>query len=158
MKSANSEMKNVKVTMDKSTEHYIKIRAVKMKAKNRGTNVFDRGIEIIDSTPQNIENYAVCGYKNAGKHVELGRKIDWFKEYYPKGLRIKALMSEAGGYQGMLEYIPGKYAHSPVEAEEYMFIHFLFVGFRNEFKGNGYATLLIKPDTDRRYPYPTTWT
>lgn len=119
------------------------IGAAKMKLKNSGTNIGDREIEIIDLTPQNIENYGVCGYKYAGKHVELKRKIDWFKEYYPKGLRIKALLTETGEYQGMLEYIPGKYAHRPVEAEGYMFIHCLFVGFRNEFKGKGYATLLI---------------
>jgi hypothetical protein len=62
--------------MDESTEHYIKIRALKMKSENSGTNIIDRGIEIIDLTKQNIEIHGVCGYKNAGKHVELGRKID----------------------------------------------------------------------------------
>jgi hypothetical protein len=112
--------------------------------KSKADSKQNRDIEIIDLTPQNIENYGVCGYRDAGKHIELKRKICWFKEHYPKGLRIKALMSEAGGYQGMLEYIPGKYAHRPVEAEGYMFIHCLFVGFRNEFKGKGYATLMIK--------------
>jgi len=35
----------------------------------------------------------------------------------------------------MLEYIPGKYAHRPVDAERCMFIHCIFVGFKNEFKG-----------------------
>jgi hypothetical protein len=125
-----------------------------MKSENSGTNIIDRGIEIIDLTQQNIEIHGVCGYKDVGKHVELKRKIDWFKEYYPKGLRIKALLSETGGYQGMLEYIPGKYAHRPVEAEGYMFIHCLFGGFRNEFKGKGYGTLLIKTDTDRIFDNP----
>jgi hypothetical protein len=67
-------------------------------------------IEIIDLTPENIADY-VCGYKDVEKHLELRRKIDWFKEYYPKGLRIKAILSKKGGYQGILEYIPGKYAH-----------------------------------------------
>jgi hypothetical protein len=44
-------------------------------------------IEILDLTPENIAEYGVCRYKDAKKHVELRRKIDWFKEYYPKGLR-----------------------------------------------------------------------
>lgn len=101
-------------------------------------------IEIIDLTPENISDYGVCGYKDVKKHLELRRKIDWFKEYYPKGLRIKAILSKKGGYQGMLEYIPGKYAHRPVDAEEYMFIHCIFVGFKNEFKGKGYASSLIE--------------
>lgn len=101
-------------------------------------------IEIIDLNPENIADYGVCGYKDLKKHLELRRKIDWFKEYYPKGLRIKVLISREGGYQGMLEYIPGKYAHRPVDAEGYMFIHCIFVGFKNEFKGKGYASSLIE--------------
>jgi hypothetical protein len=100
-------------------------------------------IQIFDLTPDNIAEYGVCGYKDVKKHLELRRKIDWFKEYYPKGLKIKIILSKKGGYQGMLEYIPGKYAHRPVDAEGYMFIQCIFVGFRKEFKGKGYASLLI---------------
>jgi len=100
-------------------------------------------IQIIDLTPENIADYGVCGYKDVEKHLELRKKIEWFKEYYPKGLRIKAILSKKGGYQGMLEYIPGKYAHRPVDAELYMFIHCIFVGFKNEFKNKGHASLLI---------------
>jgi N-acetylglutamate synthase-like GNAT family acetyltransferase len=100
-------------------------------------------IQIFDLTPENIADYGICGFKDTKKHLELRRKIDWIKEYYPKGLRIKALLSKKGGYQGMLEYIPGKYAHRPVEAEGYMFIHCIFVGFKKEFKGKGYASSLI---------------
>ncbi|MBN2027229.1 MAG: GNAT family N-acetyltransferase [Actinobacteria bacterium] len=99
--------------------------------------------EIIDLTPENIADYGVCGYKDVDKHLELRKKIAWFTTYYPKGLRIKALISKEGGYQGMLEYIPGEYAHRPVNAEGYMFIHCLFVGFKKEYKGKGYASALI---------------
>jgi len=100
-------------------------------------------VEIIDLTPENIADYGVCGYKDVEKHLELRRKIEWVKEYYPIGLRIKAIISQKGGYQGMLEYIPGKYAHRPVDADGYMFIHCLFVGLKNEFKGKGYGSSLI---------------
>lgn len=101
-------------------------------------------IKIIDLNPENIFNFGVCGYKDVEKHIELQNKISWFSEYYKKGLRIKSLISKMGGYQGMLEYIPGEYAFRPVNAHGYMFIHCLFVGFKNEFKGKGYATLLLK--------------
>ncbi len=100
-------------------------------------------VEIIDLTPQNIADYGVCGYKDVKKHLELRRKINWFEKYYLKGLKIKIVLSKKGGYQGMLEYIPGKYAHRPVDAQGYMFIHCIFVGFKNEFKGKGYASCLI---------------
>jgi len=99
--------------------------------------------EIIDLTPDTIAEYGVCGYKDTRKHAELRRKIAWFGEYYKKGLRIKVLFSEKGGYQGMLEYIPGEYAHRPVDAAGYLFIHCVFVGFNNAFKGKGYATSMI---------------
>ncbi|MBN1387590.1 MAG: GNAT family N-acetyltransferase [Bacteroidales bacterium] len=101
------------------------------------------GIQIIDLTPENISAYGVCGYKDVKKQVELRHKIDWFSEYYNKGLRIKAVILEKGGYQGMIEYIPGRFAHRPVDAEDYMFIHCLFVGFRNEYKGRGLASALL---------------
>lgn len=99
--------------------------------------------KIIDLTPENIADFGVCGYKDVQKHVELRRKIQWFKEYYQKGLRIKALVSEKDGYQGMLEYMPGEYAHRPVKAGGYMFIQCIFVGFRKEYKGKGYASAMI---------------
>jgi N-acetylglutamate synthase-like GNAT family acetyltransferase len=100
-------------------------------------------IKIIDITPENIAEYGVCGYKDVKKHIELRKKIAWFKEYYPKGLRMKVVFSQKGGYQGMLEYIPGKYAHRPVEADGFMFIHCVFVGFKNEFKHMGLASKLL---------------
>ena len=100
-------------------------------------------VQIIDLTPDNIADYGVCGYKDARKHPGLKRKLEWFAKYYPKGLRIKAVISESSGCQGMLEYIPGEYAHRPVSAEGYLFIHCLFVGFKKEFKGKGYASMLL---------------
>lgn len=102
------------------------------------------GMEVVTLTPENIGEYGVCGYKNVQKHVELQRKIDWMKKYQPLGLTIKVLVVQGGGAQGMIEYIPGEYAHRPVNAEKYMFIHCLFVGFKKEYKGKGLATQLIR--------------
>lgn len=100
-------------------------------------------IEIIDITPDNISQYGVCGYKDLKKHEELRRKIAWFSEYYPKGLRMKVLFSQKDGYQGMIEYLPGKYAHRPIDADGYMVIQCIFTGFKKEYKGKGYGSLLI---------------
>lgn len=73
-------------------------------------------VSCIELTPANMADYGVCGYKDAQKHKELREKINWYERYYPKGLRIKALMV-SGSNQGMIEYIPGRYAHRPVLAE-----------------------------------------
>lgn len=101
-------------------------------------------MEIISLTPENILDYGFCGYKNAKKHKEMIRKADWYKEYFPKGLRINILMSQKNGSQGMIEYIPGEYVHRPVAADNYMFIHCLFVGYKKEYKENGYGSRLIE--------------
>lgn len=101
-------------------------------------------MEIICPGPENILEYGFCGYKDAAKHKEMIRKVEWYKEYYPKGLRIKILLSEKDGSQGMIEYIPGEYAHRPVSADNYIFIHCLFVGYRKEYKDHGYGSMLIE--------------
>jgi hypothetical protein len=101
-------------------------------------------MKIVPLTPDNILDYGFCGYKNSSKHKEMSRKADWYGQYYPKGLRICVLLSENDGSQGMIEYIPGEYAHRPVLADNFMVIHCLFVGYRKEYKGRGYGTLLIE--------------
>lgn len=112
-----------------------------LSVKMRMNNMKD--YRIIDITPDNIEDFGVCGYKDARKHPELQNKIDWFKKYYPLGLKVKSVIIDDGGNQGMIEYIPGKYAHRPVDAKGYMFINCIFVGFKKQYKGRGYATALI---------------
>ncbi len=102
------------------------------------------GIEIVTLTPENVGQYGLCGYKDAKKHAELQRKIQWMETFQPKGLTIKVITIEGGGTQGMIEYIPGEYAHRPVNAQKYLFIHCLFVGFRKEYKRRGLATLLLQ--------------
>jgi len=100
------------------------------------------GIEIIDTTADNISNYGVCGYKDI-KRAGYPEKIEWLKDRFPKGLKLKTLYSDKDGTQGMIEYIPGEYCWRPVEASGYMFIHCIFVGFKRAYKGKGYASLLL---------------
>ncbi|MDD1724185.1 MAG: GNAT family N-acetyltransferase [Methanospirillum sp.] len=101
-------------------------------------------IAIVDMTPENIADYGVCGYKDLQKHEELRRKIAWFSLNYSLGLRIKALISEKDGYQGMVEYMPGEIAHRPVDAGGYLFIQCIFTGLKKEYKGKGYGEMLIR--------------
>lgn len=64
-------------------------------------------MEIITLTPDIVPDYGFCGYKDAAKHVEMRRKGEWYKEYYPNGLRIKALLTPDDSTQGMIENIDG---------------------------------------------------
>jgi hypothetical protein len=99
-------------------------------------------VEIIDTNIHNIMEYGICGYKNM-KHEELRRKLEWLKNRFPEGLKIKTLYSATDGTQGMVEYIPGDYCWRPVEADGYMFIHCIFVGFKRAYKAKGYASRLL---------------
>ena len=100
-------------------------------------------VEIIDTNADNILIYGICGYKNI-KRAGYPEKIEWLKNRFPEGLKIKTLHSDKNGTQGMIEYIPGEYCWRPVEARGYMFIHCIFSGFKNAYKGKGYGTLLLK--------------
>lgn len=99
-------------------------------------------IKIIDTNSVNILDHGVCGYKNI-KTPGFPEKVEWVKERFKEGMKIKTLYSENGGTQGMIEYIPGEYCWRPVEASGYMFIHCIFVGFKKAYKGKGYATRLL---------------
>jgi len=100
------------------------------------------GIEIIDTNAENIREYGICGYKDI-KKAGYPEKIDWLKDRFPEGMKIKTLYSDKDGTQGMIEYIPGEYCWRPVEASGYMFIHCIFVGFKGAYKGKGYGSLVL---------------
>ena len=99
-------------------------------------------IKIIDTNADNILEYGVCGYKSI-KRAGYPEKIEWLKDRFPEGMKIKTLYSDKDGTQGMIEYIPGEYCWRPVEARGYMFIHCIFVGFKRAYKGKGYGSLLV---------------
>ena len=100
------------------------------------------GVEIIDTSGDNILEYGVCGYKNI-ETAGYPEKIEWLKKRFQEGLKIKTLYSHEDGTQGMIEYLPGEYCWRPVEARGYMFIHCVFSGFKRAYKGKGYGSLLL---------------
>jgi GNAT superfamily N-acetyltransferase len=99
-------------------------------------------VEIIDTNPDNILNYGICGYKNINR-AGYPEKIEWLKERFSEGMKIKTLYSKKDGTQGMIEYLPGEYCWRPVDAKGYMFIHCVFVGFKRAYKGKGYGSLIL---------------
>jgi len=99
-------------------------------------------VEIIDTNVHNIFDFGICGYKNIKREGYL-EKIEWLKERFSEGMKIKTLYSQKDGTQGMIEYIPGEYCWRPVEAQGYMFIHCIFLGFKKIYKEKGYGSLLL---------------
>ena len=99
-------------------------------------------IKIINTDSNNILELGVCGYKNIETPGFL-EKVDWLKNRFSEGLKIKTLYSEKDKTQGMIEYIPGEYCWRPVEADGYMFIHCIFSGFKKAYKNKGYGSMLL---------------
>jgi hypothetical protein len=102
-----------------------------------------KSIKIIDTNAENLLDFGVCSYKSLDKEG-YPEKVEWLNKRFKEGLKLKTLYSEKDGPQGMIEYIPGKYCWRPVEADGYMFIHCLFVGYKKQYKGKGYGSLLIE--------------
>ena len=100
-------------------------------------------LKIIDTTIENVREHGVCGYKNE-KRAGFLEKVGWLEQRIPEGLKMKSLVSSEAGTQGMIEYLPGEYCWRPVDAAGYMFVHCLFVGFKKQYKGRGYASKLIE--------------
>ena len=100
------------------------------------------GLEIIDTTIENVHQFGVCGYKNL-KKPGFPEKFGWMEQQFREGLKIKTLISEKHGTQGMIEYIPGEFCWRPVNAKGYMFIHCIFLGFKKEYKSQGDGSRLL---------------
>ncbi len=98
--------------------------------------------QIINTTPESVKNYGLCGYKDVNK-PGYAEKLDWYGKNKNHGLVIKVLYSNAAGTQGMMEYIDGEYCWRPVAAAGYLFVHCLFVGFKKEYKHAGLASRML---------------
>jgi GNAT superfamily N-acetyltransferase len=99
-------------------------------------------IDIIDVHKENVINYSICGYKNI-KKPGYAQKIDWIKNSFQEGLKLKILYSQKDKEQGMIEYIDGSAAYRPIEAKGFIAIHCIFVGFKKEYKNRGYGSSLL---------------
>lgn len=99
-------------------------------------------LKIIDSTPENIHNFGMCGYKNT-KNKGFQLKLEWIKARFAEGMKYKLLISEDGAAIGGIEYLPGEYAWRPVFARGFMFIHCIFI-MKKDAKGKGYGQKMVE--------------
>ncbi len=98
-------------------------------------------MKVIDVNPDTVLKsgfFCKRGQKNCEGYQ---KKLKWLAARFEEGMRVKMLNPAEGG-RGFIEYIPGKYAWRPVQAEGYMFIHCLWIA--GESKGKGYASQLLE--------------
>jgi len=76
--------------------------------------------------PDNLSDRGI-GCLGNPKHEGYGPKVDWLEGRFLEGLRILLFRDEQGKPLAFLEYVPGKYAWRPVDAEGWLFVHCLWV-------------------------------
>lgn len=99
--------------------------------------------EIIEVGEKNLAEYpqVICFINPKHEHYAL--KIDWLKKRFQEGLKIILLRTENDGkIAGFIEYIPGAYAWRAVNAENYLFIHCLWIN-PNKNKNKGLGSALV---------------
>jgi L-amino acid N-acyltransferase YncA len=99
-------------------------------------------VRIIEMTPKDAGKVPLCGHKNPSKKC-YQHKFQWIKKRMSEGLKVKMLSTSDDGFVGYIEYVPGERAWRAVNAENYMFIHCIYIQWKR-CKGRGYGTLLVK--------------
>jgi len=100
--------------------------------------------EIIDVSPDNLSDHpqVIC-FINP-KHELYHKKVDWLKEQFKNGLKIKLLyLKNENKPIGFIEYIPGEFCWRSVDAKGYMFIHCLWTNGK-KFQHQGLGQLLLE--------------
>jgi hypothetical protein len=107
--------------------------------------------EIVEVTAGNLAQHpqAIC-FINP-KHALYHKKVDWLKDQFRNGLKIKLLYLEGEKRPvGFIEYVPGEYCWRAVNAGGYVFIHCLWTnGKKNQHQGLG-SLLIQEAEKDAR--------
>jgi ribosomal protein S18 acetylase RimI-like enzyme len=101
-------------------------------------------VELIDLTPENLEQYRGPTCFLDPKHEGARARLGWIRDRFSEGLKIKLLVSRTDGKTAaFIEYIPGENAWRAVDAEGYLFIHCIWV-YPKKNKELGYGSRLVQ--------------
>ena len=95
---------------------------------------------IKDVTPDNAAEVGYFCIKDT-KAPGFKSKLNWHKQRYKEGLRIKFLYADDKQI-GFIEYVPSEFAWRPIEADNYLFIQCIFI-YPNKYRSLGAASVLI---------------
>ena len=99
-------------------------------------------MRIIEVTPENALKETFFCIKDT-KRQGFADKLTWFKKRHKEGLRIKILKNDKNKMIGFVEYVPAKKAWRPIDADNYMFIHCIYIYSKKE-RSKGYASMLLE--------------
>jgi len=98
-------------------------------------------VKIVNLNQNNISEYGVGCITNP-KHLGYRSKLEWLKQRFSEGLKIKLLL-DGEKQAGFVEYVPGEFASRPVDAKGYMVIHCMWM-YPKKYKEKGYGSHLLK--------------
>ena len=98
-------------------------------------------MKLVEVTPKNALEESFFCIKDK-KRQGFKDKHNWFEKRHKEGMRIKILKSDDDKMIGFIEYVPGKYAWRPIDADNYMFIHCIYIYSKKE-RSQGYGAMLI---------------
>jgi GNAT superfamily N-acetyltransferase len=110
-------------------------------------NVDEQSYKIVDINEENIDKQGLFCLQSKKNTEGYKKKVEWAKERFKEGLRIKLLLINEGpkrGFRsrGFIEYIPGEYAWRGIDAKGYIVVHCIWVVGKN--KGHGYGSKLLE--------------
>ena len=99
-------------------------------------------LKIVAVTPENVrEQTLFCVKDITNPGFETKRK--WFEKRYEEGLRLKILKDTQEKMIGFIEYVPAEFAWRPIDAQDFMFIHCMYVYSKKD-RNQGCGSILIQ--------------
>ncbi len=96
--------------------------------------------DLIDLTPDNVDKYGIHCVADP-RHLGRQAKVNWFKNEYRRGLRIRMLVAGTARKSiGFIEYAPGEHTWRAVVAPGYLVVHCIWV----KTAARGYGSLLVR--------------
>lgn len=100
-----------------------------------------KATKIIEVTPKNVKEETLFCVKDITNPGFENKRI-WFEKRYKEGLRMKILKDDTDKKIGFIEYVPAASAWRPVNADNFMFIHCMYVYSKKD-RNQGIGGLLI---------------
>ncbi len=98
-------------------------------------------LSIVQVTPKNAKEETLFCVKYV-KSNGFKSKCDWLGKQHKKGLTIKILKGVDGKMIGYIEYVPAQYAWRPIDADDYMFIHCIYIYSKKD-RNKGFGAMLV---------------
>jgi N-acetylglutamate synthase-like GNAT family acetyltransferase len=103
-------------------------------------NLINQDVKIKTIDKANLDQLGFFCYKSKRKTTGYAKKRTWLNDRLDEGLRLHILYETARS-KGFIEAIPGEYAWRAVTAQDYLFIHCIWVV--GKAKGKGYGLQLL---------------